>query len=69
MPTRLSLPRLIFRRATFGPTVVGPAFSRFSGNSTTFEIFKVRATVATHTRAAPARRRTRAHSDAVVPVV
>ena len=33
------------------------------------EIFNVRATVATHTRAAPARSRTRAHSDAVVPVV
>ena len=31
--------------------------------------FSVRATVATHTRAAPARSRTRAHSDAVVPVV
>jgi hypothetical protein len=35
----------------------------------TSEIFKVRATVATHTRAAPARKSTRAHSEAVVPVV
>ena len=33
------------------------------------EIFNVRATVATHTLAAPARIRTRAHSEAVVPVV
>ena len=38
-------------------------------NEMTSEIFKVRATVATHTRAAPARRSTRAHSEAVVPVV
>jgi len=42
---------------------------RCPDNEMTSVIFKVRATVATHTRAAPARRRTRAHSEAVVPVV
>ena len=33
------------------------------------EIFSVRATVATQTLVAPARRNTRAHSDTVAPVV
>ena len=67
------------QRHDFYPCAAMPTLSSFPSsarspdispeNEKPSEIFKVRATVATHTRAAPARRRTPAHSEAVVPVV